>query len=45
MADDTPPARLHALLRPAAADVLRVTRVKPLVNKVQNDGPELVEAA
>lgn len=45
MADDTPPARLHALLRPAPDDLLSVTRVRPLVNKVQNDGPELVEVA
>lgn len=45
MADDTPPARLLALLRPAEDDLLTVAKVRPLVNKVQNDGPELVEAA
>lgn len=42
MADDSPPARLLTLLRPAADDLLSVTRVRPLVNKVQNEGPELV---
>jgi hypothetical protein len=43
--DDTPPARLHALLRPAADELLGVTQIRPLVNKVQNGGPELVEVA
>jgi putative SOS response-associated peptidase YedK len=42
---DTRPAdlgELQALLRPAPADVLEVFAVRPLVNSVRNDGPELV---
>ena len=31
------------LLRPAADDVLRLTPVRPLVNSVRNNGPELLE--
>lgn len=34
---------LHALLVPAAVELLRPVPVRPLVNNVANEGPELVE--
>lgn len=34
---------LHGLLRPAPSDGLEVYAVRPLVNNVRNNGPELVE--
>ncbi len=33
---------LHGLLRPAPDDALEVVAVRPLVNNVRNDGPELI---
>ena len=33
---------LHGLLRPAPADPFELVQVRPLVNNVRNDGPELL---
>ena len=33
---------LHGLLRPMPDDALEVVAVRPLVNNVRNDGPELI---
>lgn len=40
---DTPPERVEALMAPAAAGVLEAFPVSTRVNKVTNDGPELIE--
>lgn len=39
----TPPERLHALMRPYAADDMRAVPVSTLVNKPGNEGPEVGE--
>ena len=33
---------LHGLLRPSPSDAIEIVPVRPLVNDVRNDGPELI---
>jgi putative SOS response-associated peptidase YedK len=43
--DETDPARLQRLLAPAGDDLLAMRPVRPLVNNVRNNGPELIAPA